>query len=123
MALGLFLISGPNRFFSREAHAGEYIRKEARRGNTFLKSLFFGSLSTVHFRYTTSEMQFKNIVASFAAVAAVQAANVSNGTNGTNATNGSNGTTTKVSTGAAATNAMGAGVFGAAVAAGVAFLF
>ena len=68
-------------------------------------------------------MQFKNIVASFAAVAAVQAANVSNGTNGTNATNGSNGTTTKVSTGAAATNAMGAGVFGTAVAAGVAFLF
>ncbi|SCU95505.1 LAFA_0G00738g1_1 [Lachancea sp. 'fantastica'] len=65
-------------------------------------------------------MQFKNIVAAFASVAAVQAAN---GTNGSNHTNGSNGTTTKISTGAAATNAMGAGVFGAAVAAGVALLF
>ncbi|CEP64281.1 uncharacterized protein LALA0_S11e00584g [Lachancea lanzarotensis] len=65
-------------------------------------------------------MQFKNIVAAFASVAAVQAANQTNGSNGSNA---SNGTSTKISTGAAATNAMGAGVFGAAVAAGVALLF
>lgn len=68
-------------------------------------------------------MQFKTIVAAFAIVAAVQAANVS--TNGSNGTNGSNttSTSTKISTGAAASNALGAGVFGAAVAAGVAFLF
>ncbi|AJU59007.1 CRE_HP_G0091480.mRNA.1.CDS.1 [Saccharomyces cerevisiae] len=68
-------------------------------------------------------MQFKTIVAAFATVAAVQAANVS--TNGSNGTNGSNttSTSTKISTGAAASNALGAGVFGAAVAAGVAFLF
>ncbi|CAI4965489.1 ANL_collapsed_G0013510.mRNA.1.CDS.1 [Saccharomyces cerevisiae] len=66
-------------------------------------------------------MQFKTIVAAFATVAAVQAANVS--TNGSNGTNGSNTTRTKISTGAAASNALGAGVFGAAVAAGVAFLF
>ena len=65
-------------------------------------------------------MQFKTIVAAFATVAAVQA-NVS--TNGSNGTNGSNTTSTKISTGAAASNALGAGVFGAAVAAGVAFLF
>ena len=62
-------------------------------------------------------MQFKTIVAAFATVAAVQAANVS--TNGSNGTNGSNTTSTKISTGAAASNALGAGVF----AAGVAFLF
>ncbi|CAI6453826.1 CNT_HP2_G0013390.mRNA.1.CDS.1 [Saccharomyces cerevisiae] len=69
-------------------------------------------------------MQFKTIVAAFATVAAVQAAKVStNGSNGTNGTNGSHTTSTKISTGAAASNALGAGVFGAAVAAGVAFLF
>ncbi|KAH3667775.1 hypothetical protein WICMUC_005307 [Wickerhamomyces mucosus] len=63
-----------------------------------------------------SKMQFKSVVIALASVAAVQAANSSN------ASNHSNGTTTSVSTGAAASNAMGAGVFGAAVAAGVAFL-
>ncbi|CCC68983.1 hypothetical protein NCAS_0B08990 [Naumovozyma castellii] len=69
-------------------------------------------------------MQFKTIVAAFATVAAVQAANVSNvSSNATNATNGSKGTTTKISTGAAASNTLSAGIFGAAIAAGVAFLF
>lgn len=65
-------------------------------------------------------MQFKNFVAAFASVAVVQAANVSNGSNGSN---GSNSTSSKLSTGAANSNVLNAGVFGAAVAAGVAFLF
>ncbi|GMM56624.1 hypothetical protein DAKH74_032400 [Maudiozyma humilis] len=67
-------------------------------------------------------MQFKTLVAALASVAAVQAANASNAS--ANATNGTNGThTTKISTGAANSNTMNAGIFGAAVAAGVAFLF
>lgn len=65
-------------------------------------------------------MQFKNIVATFATVAAVQAANTSNTSNHSNH---SNDTSSSVSTGAAASNFLGAGAFGAAVAAGVAFLF
>ncbi|QLG70101.1 hypothetical protein HG535_0A00405 [Zygotorulaspora mrakii] len=70
-------------------------------------------------------MQFKNFVATFAVATAVsaQAVNSSNVTNGTNGTNNSNGTTTSTSTGAASSNVLNAGVFGAAVAAGVAFLF
>lgn len=62
-----------------------------------------------------TKMQFRSVVAALASVAAVQAQNTSNATNGTNGTS--------VSTGAAASNAVGAGVFGVAVAAGVAFLF
>ncbi|CCE91569.1 uncharacterized protein TDEL_0C06800 [Torulaspora delbrueckii] len=65
-------------------------------------------------------MQFKNIVAAFATVAAAQAANQSNGSNGSN---GSNSSSSSVPTGAANSNVLNAGVFGAAVAAGVAFLF
>ncbi|CCD22186.1 uncharacterized protein NDAI_0A00260 [Naumovozyma dairenensis CBS 421] len=72
-------------------------------------------------------MQFKTIVAAFATVAAVQAANATNqstnATNATNGSNGSNGSTTRISTGAASSNTLSAGIFGAAVAAGVAFLF
>lgn len=66
-------------------------------------------------------MQFKTIVAALATFAAVQAANGTNTTNGTNSTNGTS--TTKISTGAANSNTLNAGIFGAAVAAGVAFLF
>lgn len=62
-------------------------------------------------------MQFRNVIVALAAVASVQAANSSN------ASNASNSTSTSVSTGAATSNVMGAGVLGAAVAAGVAFLF
>lgn len=62
-------------------------------------------------------MQFKTVLATFAAVAAVQASNASNATNATNRTHSS------VSIGAAASNTLNAGIFGAAVAAGVAFLF
>ena len=65
-------------------------------------------------------MQFKTIVAAFATVAAVQAANASNASNATNATNH---THSSISTGPAASNTLNAGIFGAAVAAGVAFLF
>lgn len=73
-------------------------------------------------------MQFKSVVAAFATVAAVQAAAnttvVTNGTNGTtNGTNGSGRPSSSISTGAAASNTLNAGIFGAAVAAGVAFLF
>lgn len=76
-------------------------------------------------------MQFKNVVAAAIALGAVSAqnatANRSNATAGgaapANHSNHSNVTTTKVSTGAANSNALSAGVFGAAVAAGVAFLF
>ncbi|KAH3684001.1 hypothetical protein WICPIJ_005024 [Wickerhamomyces pijperi] len=55
-------------------------------------------------------MQFKSVVVALASVAAVQAANSSNSSNNSNKTS--------VSVGAAASNAMGAGVVGAAVAAG-----
>lgn len=65
-------------------------------------------------------MQFRNVIVALAAVASVQAANSSNSSNASNA---SNSTSTSVSTGAATSNVMGAGVLGAAVAAGVAFLF
>lgn len=65
-------------------------------------------------------MQFKNFIATFAIASAVQAANSSNGSNGSN---GSNSTSSSTSTGAASSNVLNAGVFGAAVAAGVAFLF
>ncbi|KAL3234247.1 hypothetical protein RNJ44_03009 [Nakaseomyces bracarensis] len=76
-------------------------------------------------------MQFKNVVAAAIALGVVSAqnstisnvSNVTNGTNGSNGSNHSNVTTTKISTGAANSNALSAGVFGAAVAAGVAFLF
>lgn len=66
------------------------------------------------------KMQFKNIVAAAIALGVASAANASNMSN---KSNHSNVTTTKISTGAANSNALSAGVFGAAVAAGVAFLF
>ncbi|QLQ78691.1 hypothetical protein HG537_0B00405 [Torulaspora globosa] len=65
-------------------------------------------------------MQFKTIVAAFATVAAVQAAKDSNSSNGSNH---SNKTSSSLPTGAANSNVLNAGMFGAAVAAGVAFLF
>lgn len=68
-------------------------------------------------------MQFKTIVAAFATVAAVQAAKTSKTSKASNVTNATNGTHSSVSTGAAASNTLHAGIFGAAVAAGVAFLF
>ncbi|QLL31178.1 hypothetical protein HG536_0B00390 [Torulaspora globosa] len=64
-------------------------------------------------------MQFKTIVAAFATVAAVQAAK----DNSSNGSNHSNKTSSSLTTGAANSNVLNAGVFGAAVAAGVAFLF
>lgn len=64
-------------------------------------------------------MQFKTIVAAFATVAAVQAAK----DNASNGSNHSNKTSSSLPTGAANSNVLNAGVFGAAVAAGVAFLF
>lgn len=86
-------------------------------------------------------MQFQNLVALFASVSAVQAATQkhhsanstvvagnttsnSTGSNGTMAVNSSNSTkSSKVSKGAANSNTLNAGMFGAFVAAGVAFLF
>ncbi|CCC66587.1 hypothetical protein NCAS_0A00260 [Naumovozyma castellii] len=80
-------------------------------------------------------MQFKNIVALLATTAAVANAqavanNATAPSNGTtpvvtpnNTNNASNGTTSRISTGAAATNTIGAGIFGAAIAAGITFLF
>lgn len=86
---------------------------------------FLNNINKQKFQLTliSSIMQFKTIVAAFATVAAVQAQAANVSTNGSNGTNGSNTTSTNISTGAAASNALGAGVFGAAVAAGVAFLF
>ena len=75
-----------------------------------------------HYYYI--KMQFKSVVAALATVAAVQAAgNASNASNATNGTNGSGKGSSSISTGAAASNTLNAGIFGAAVAAGVAFLF
>lgn len=74
-------------------------------------------------------MQFKNVVAAAIALGVVSAQNSTVGgsnvtiSNGSNHSNHSNVTSTKISTGAANSNALSAGVFGAAVAAGVAFLF
>lgn len=82
--------------------------------------LFFSFLHLYKYiieNYIKSKMQFKTIVAALASAAVVSAQNATNGTNGTN------GSSSSVSTAGAASNAMGAGVFGAAVAAGVAFLF
>lgn len=59
-------------------------------------------------------MQFKSVVIALTAVSAVSAANASN------ATNGSNGTSSSADSGAV--QVVGAGLFGAAAAAGVALL-
>ncbi|CAR29056.1 ZYRO0F18106p [Zygosaccharomyces rouxii] len=105
------------------------------------------SIENKHYPYNNIlKMQFQNLVALFASVAAVQAVSnstvvggsnstavgASNGTvagghNGTGAaagaSNSSGGAHSKISTGGANSNALNAGMFGAAVAAGVAFLF
>lgn len=70
-------------------------------------------------------MNFKTIAVTLTAASFVSAANHTNGsnaTNATNATNGSNGSGHHHSSDSGAIQGVGAGIFGAAAAAGVALL-
>ncbi|KAF5210919.1 hypothetical protein E0198_002207 [Clavispora lusitaniae] len=69
------------------------------------------------FFLTSTKMQFKTVVIALTAASAVSAANASNGSNGSNHSNG-----TSSSADSGAVQVVGAGLFGAAAAAGVAML-
>lgn len=67
-------------------------------------------------------MNFKTLAITLTAATVVSAANHSNGSNATNHTNGSNGSGKHHSSDSGAIQNVGAGIFGAAAAAGVALM-
>lgn len=89
----------------------------ARAGQTSTRYIKCSSATQYLFSHQPTTMQFKSVIVALTAASAVSAANHSNGSNGSNHSNNSSS-----SSHAGASQLVGAGVFGAVAAAGVALL-